>query len=235
MPTLTVRCAPHHDGVVFVTVLEPTRVGRSVIRLLVVDDHPVVCDGVSLVLSRDDSVEVVGSAERGRDAVTESARLQPDVVLLDLRLPDTDPPRLVGQILAAAPSCRVLLFTAHADGAAVQSCLEAGATGCLLKDVGTEELIRGLHAVAAGARVVDPRLGRRPDLGLRERLDALSMTRREFEVVRLLATGMSNPEIAEELCLSRNTVKTYVQCALQKLGARNRVEAIGKAHEARLL
>lgn len=220
---------------VSVTVPDSARAGRSVVRLLVVDDHPVVCDGVSLLLSRDDSVEVVGSAERGRDAVAESARLQPDVVLLDLRLPDTDPSRLVGQLLAAALGSRILLFTAHADGAAVQSCLEAGAAGCLLKDVGTDELIRGLHAVAAGSRVVDPRLGRRPDLGLRERLDALSMTRREFEVVRLLATGMTNPEIAEELDLTRNTVKTYVQCALQKLGARNRVEAIGRAHEARLL
>lgn len=220
---------------VSVTVLTPVPAERAAVRLLVVDDHPVVCDGVSLLLSRDAGVEVVGSAERGRDAVTETARLQPDVVLLDLRLPDTDPPRLVGQLLAAAPGCRVLLFTAHADGAVVQSCLEAGAAGCLLKDVGTAELIGALHTVVAGSRVVDPRLGRRPDLGLRERLDALSMTRREFEVVRLLATGMSNPEIAEELGLTRNTVKTYVQCALQKLGARNRVEVIGKAHEARLL
>ncbi len=232
---MTLTAAHPHDAVVSITVLDPVRAGRSVVRLLVVDDHPVVCDGVSLLLSRDASVEVVGSAERGRDAVTEAARLQPDVVLLDLRLPDTDPPRLVTQLLAAAPGCRVLLFTAHADSVAVQSCLEAGAGGCLLKDVGTEELISGLHAVAAGDRIVDPRFGRRPDLGLRERLDALSMTRREFEVVRLLATGMSNPEIAEELGLTRNTVKTYVQCALQKLGARNRVEAIGKAHEARLL
>ena len=232
---MTLAPAYAHDAVVSVTVIDPVRAGRSIVRLLVVDDHPVVCDGVSLLLSRDASIEVVGSAERGRDAVTETARLRPDVVLLDLRLPDTDPPRLVAQLLVAAPQCRILLFTAHADSVAVQSCLEAGAAGCLLKDVGTEELISGLHAVVAGGRVVDPRFGRRPDLGLRERLNALSMTRREFEVVRLLATGMSNPEIAEELGLTRNTVKTYVQCALQKLGARNRVEAIAKAHEARLL
>lgn len=220
---------------VSVTALDPVPAARTVVRVLVVDDHPMVCDGVSLLLSRDAGVEVVGRAERGRDAITETARLQPHVVLLDLRLPDTDPPRLVAQLRAAAPDCRVLLFTAHADGASVQSCLEAGAAGCLLKDVGTAELIGALHTVVAGGRVVDPRFGRRPDLGLRDRLDALSMTRREFEVVRLLATGMSNPEIAEELGLTRNTVKTYVQCALQKLGARNRVEAIGRAHEARLL
>lgn len=227
---------PLHDGVVSLTVLEaPGRARRSLVRVLVVDDHPVVCDGVTLLLSRDATVEVVGSAERGRDAVSEAGRLRPDVVLLDMRLPDTDPPRLVAQVLAAAPGCRVLLFTAHSDASAVQSCLEAGAAGCLLKDVGTAELISALHAVVAGGRVLDPRFGRRPDLGLRERLDALSMTRREFEVVRLLATGMSNPEIAEEMGLARNTVKTYVQCALQKLGARNRVEAIGKAREARLL
>lgn len=221
---------------VSVTVTSPAvPAQRSVLRLLVVDDHPVVCDGVTLLLSREESVEVVGSAERGRDALLAAAELRPDVVLLDLRLPDADPPRLVAQLLSATPRCRVLLFTAHADTAAVEACLEAGAAGCLLKDVGTQELIGALHAVAGGSRVLDPRLGRRPDLGLRERLDALSMTRREFEVVRLVATGMSNPEIAVELGLARNTVKTYLQSALQKLGARNRVEIIGKAHEARLL
>lgn len=234
-PVDLARIPPEYPRVSVTVVESLMRPQGSSLRLLVVDDHPVVCDGVSLLLSRGSNIEVVGNAERGRDAVLAAAQLRPDVVLLDLRLPDADPPRLVSQLLSAAPGCRVLLFTAHADVAAVQACLEVGAAGCLLKDVGTAELINAVHTVVSGRRVVDPRLGRRPDLGLRERLDVLSMTRREFEVVRLVATGMSNPEIAQELGLARNTVKTYLQSAMQKLGARNRVEAIGKAHEARLL
>lgn len=204
-------------------------------RVLVVDDHPVVCDGVSLLLSRDPRTEVVGSASSGAAAVEAAADLLPDVVLLDLRLPDADPARLVGRLRAAAPRCAVLLFTAHTDGDAVQAALRAGAAGCLLKDVGTLELVTALRDVAAGRTVLDPRLEDRPDAGLQGRLDALRMTRREFEVVRLVATGLSNPEIAESLGLARNTVKTYLQTAMQKLAARNRVDAIGKAREARLL
>lgn len=217
-----------------VTLASPELLARPV-RVLVVDDHPVVCDGVRLLLSRDRRTEVVGSAVSDGAAVQATADLQPDVVLLDMRLPEVDPARMVGRLRAAAPRCAVLLFTAHTDAPAVQAALRAGATGCLLKDVGTEQLVTALHDVVAGRRVLDPRLENRPDTGLQARLDALRLTRREHEVVRLVATGMSNPEIGESLGLTRNTVKTYLQTAMQKLDARNRVEAIGKAREARLL
>jgi two-component system nitrate/nitrite response regulator NarL len=214
--------------------LEPAVTTRP-LRVLVVDDHPVVCDGVRLLLSRDDGTEVVGSAVSAAMAVQALTDLQPDVVLLDVRLPGVDPAELVSRLRAFAPRCAVLLFTAHMDAPELKAALAAGASGCLLKDVSTEQLAAALRDVVAGRTVLDPRLEQRPDNGLQERLDALRLTRREHEVVRLVATGLSNPEIGEELGLTRNTVKTYLQTAMQKLDARNRVDAIGKAREAGLL
>ena len=205
------------------------------LRVVVVDDHPVVCDGVALLLSRQDGADVVGAAFSGSGAVDVTRACTPDVVLLDMRLPDTDTDSLIRQLKAAAPAVKVLLFTAHPEPAIVERALAAGAHGCLLKDVTSDELVEALHDVARGGRVLDPRLSSRPDLALGPRLDSLSMTRREFDVVRLVATGMSNPEIAVDLGLTRNTVKTYLQTAMQKLGARNRVDAVAKAQAARLL
>ena len=205
------------------------------VRVLVVDDHPVVCDGVRLLLRTAPGLQVVAMAESARAALATAAREQPDLVLLDVRLPDGSAPDVVRGLRAACPGVRIVLFTAHADNAVLQPTLLAGVDGCLLKDAGCTDLVAALREVMAGGRVCDPRLGTRPDLLLRERLRELSMTRREYDVVRLAATGLTNPEIAEQLALTRNTVKTYLQCAMQKLGARNRVEAIGKAHEARLL
>lgn len=205
------------------------------VRVLVVDDHPVVRDGVELLLSRDHRAEVVGAAASEAGAVESAAQLQPDVVLLDLRLPGGDPVRLVGRLRAVAPRCAVLVFTAHTDTAAAVAVLRAGAAGCVLKDLGTEQLVAALEDVVAGRSVLDPRLEDHGPADLQERLDVLRLTRREFEVVQLVATGLSNPEIGASLGLTRNTVKTYLQTAMQKLDARNRVDAISKAREAQLL
>jgi two-component system nitrate/nitrite response regulator NarL len=223
-----------NDAEVVSITLEPP-ITTVPLRVLVVDDHPVVCDGVRLLLSRDNGTEVVGSAASATTAVQALTDLQPDVVLLDVRLPGVDNAQLVSRLRAFAPRCPVLLFTAHTDAPELQAALASGASGCLLKDVSTEQLATALRDVVAGRTVLDPRLEQRPDGGLQERLDALRLTRREHEVVRLVATGLSNPEIADELGLTRNTVKTYLQTAMQKLDARNRVDAIGKAREARLL
>lgn len=222
------------DARVVQVTLERPAAARPV-RVLVVDDHPVVCDGVELLLSRDRRAEVVGAAASEAIAVETAAQLQPDVVLLDLRLPGVDPVRLVGRLRAAAPRCAVLVFTAHTDAAAAESVLRAGAAGCVLKDLDTAQLVAALEDVVAGRHVLDPRLEDRGRAGLQERLDLLRLTRREFEVVQLVATGLSNPEIGESLGLTRNTVKTYLQTAMQKLDARNRVDAISKAREAQLL
>ncbi len=117
----------------------------------------------------------------------------------------------------------------------MRAAVDVGVAGVLLKDAGTSDLVTALRAVVRGERVIDPRLGPHSDLALEPQLRAIHMTRREYQVINLAATGMTNAEIAERLELTHSTVKTYVQSALEKLGARNRIEAIVKAHEAHLL
>jgi two-component system nitrate/nitrite response regulator NarL len=204
------------------------------VTVLVVDDHPVVRDGVSLLLRSDPALTVVGSAESGRAAIQRVTELKPALILLDLRLPDMLAPEVIDQLRRVHPAGLIVVFTAHGDHQGVRAALDSGAHGCLLKDVAGTDLVAALRRVLRGERVVDPRIF--PDDG--ERSDALArsgLTRREYEVLRLAAQGQTNPEIAESTGLARNTVKTYLQSALHKLGARNRVEAIGKASEAGLL
>jgi two-component system nitrate/nitrite response regulator NarL len=202
-------------------------------RVMVVDDHPVVRDGVALLLQAAPTLTVVGGARSGQAALQAVATLKPDVVLLDLRLPDMPAPEVVTGLRSAWPDAKVVVFTAHGDHDEVRAALAAGAVGCLLKDAATIDLVRALHRVLAGERVVDPRVlhGELPSAAMAR----TGLTRREYEVLRLAAQGCTNPEIAEALGLTRNTVKTYLQSVLQKVGARNRVEAISKASEAGLL
>ncbi|NIH78995.1 response regulator [Amycolatopsis viridis] len=202
--------------------------------VLVVDDHPVVRDGVTLLLRAEPSLELIGSAESGRGALAQVGLLRPDLILLDLRLPDMLAPEVIAGLRQVHPSGRIVVFTAHGDHQGLLAALDAGAHGCLLKDVTGTDLVSALRRVLRGERVVDPRI--MPDHPSRS--DALArsgLTRREYEVLRLAAQGQTNPEIADTTGLTRNTVKTYLQSALHKLGARNRVEAIGKASEAGLL
>lgn len=205
------------------------------IRVLVVDDHPVVTDGVRLLLRADQTITIVGDARTGRDAVEAATVLRPDVVLLDLRLPDMLATEVIRRLRGRAPDARVVLFTAHGDHAALRAAIEAGVSGCLLKDASTTDLAAAIHRVACGLTVMDPRLAPATPARLREALYRAGLTRREYDVLRLVAAGQTNPEIGDELGLARNTVKTYLQSAMGKLGARNRVEAIAKASEARLL
>ncbi|MEU0515002.1 response regulator transcription factor [Amycolatopsis sp. NPDC006125] len=202
--------------------------------VLVVDDHPVVRDGVTLLLRAEPSLKLIGSAESGRVALLRVGELRPDLILLDLRLPDMLAPEVIAGLRQVHPAGRIVVFTAHGDHQGLLAALDAGANGCLLKDVAGTDLVSALRRVLRGERVVDPRI--MPDHSTRS--DALArsgLTRREYEVLRLAAQGQTNPEIAETTGLTRNTVKTYLQSALHKLGARNRVEAIGKASEAGLL
>lgn len=200
---------------------------------MVVDDHPVVCDGVRLLLDGEPGFAVVASATTARAALDDAARVQPDVVLLDLRLPGSSPPEVVRALRGACPAVRVVLFTAHADHSLLQATLTEGVEGCLLKDAGTGDLAASLRAVVAGELVFDPRLGEIAEV--RPRRQDRGLTRQEHAVVKLVATGLTNPEVAQELDLPRNTVKSYLQVAMRKLGARNRVEVISRAHESGLL
>ncbi len=144
-------------------------------------------------------------------------------------------PELVAQLRRIVPKAKILLFTAFADHGAIDVLLDAGADGCLVKDITGVDFATAVRRVARGVRVIDPRLAGRHGSATPELLFHVGLTRREYDVLRLAAMGHSNPEIAEHLLLARNTVKTYLQTAMQKLNARNRVEAIAKAHEARLL
>jgi DNA-binding NarL/FixJ family response regulator len=214
-----------------------TPIGTKPVRVLVVDDHPVVTHGVTLLLKAVGDIELIGSARNGREAIEQVEQLRPDVVLLDLRLPDMLATEVIRRLRSTRPQARVLLFTAYADHAALPAALEEGVAGCLLKDVSTTDLASAIRRAHSGLTVMDHRLeGAGPSSGrLREALHRAGLTRREYEVLRFVAVGQTNPEIAEELGLTRNTVKTYLQSAMSKLGARNRVEAIAKASEAQLL
>ncbi len=203
-------------------------------RVMVVDDHPVVRDGVALLLRGEPSLVVVGAAESGRSALERAPALRPDLVLLDLRLPDMLAPEVVAGLRTGCPQAKVVVFTAHGDHHGVQAALDAGAHGALLKDAAATDLVAALRRVLRGERVSDPRMVP-GNVGNQAALARSGLTRREYEVLRLAAQGRTNPEIAETTGLARNTVKTYLQSALHKLGARNRVEAIGKASEAGLL
>jgi two-component system nitrate/nitrite response regulator NarL len=197
------------------------------VRVMIVDDHPVVRDGVATSLSGHRALEVVAYAESGAEAVRVAAVARPAVILLDLRLRDVLAPEIIGDLLVAAPGVRIVLFTAYPDHAAVQASVDAGAVGVLVKDARRNDLV---HAVLTVARD-----GRLPGQAGEEHPQGNLITPREYDVLRRVAMGQSNPEIAEGMFISRNTVKSYLQNMLHKLGAHNRVEAIAKARELGLL
>ena len=204
----------------------------SSIRVLVVDDHPVVRDGVAVLVERTRSITIVGCAQSGREAIELAEELEPDVVLLDLRLPDMLGSEAVRAIRRRAPGAAVLIFTAHPDHAALEAARAAGAAGMVVKDVTRSDLA---EAITRAARNEPLPWGAEAAEATTAKLARFGLTRREYDVLRRVALGETNAEIAEATFLSPNTVKTYLQSALQKLGARNRVEAIARASEGGLI
>jgi len=203
----------------------------QVVRVLVADDHPIVLDGVVLALQHTSWLRVAGSARSGREAISAVETLRPDVVLLDLRLPDMLGPEVVQALRVRVPDTKIILFTAYPDHAALTAALEAGAHGAVAKDTDREELIEVIRRVMSGAHEV------RVDVGaaLTRKLRQCGLTRREYDILRHVAMGETNPEIALALGLTRNTVKTYLQRTLEKLGARNRIEALTRASQLGIL
>ena len=219
---------------------EPTvRTERSdTVSVLVVDDHPIVLDGVRLLVDSTSWITLAGYARTGREAITVAEQTQPDVVLLDLRLPDMLGPEVIHGILRGAPDAKVVLFTAYADHAAVEPALAAGARAVVLKDADRADLVGVVRRVAAGETIPATAGGGEAGAAnqqLARKLRQWALTRREYDILRRISMGETNPEIAEALGLTRNTVKTYVQSALNKLGARNRIEALNRLHEGGLL
>jgi DNA-binding NarL/FixJ family response regulator len=206
------------------------------IRVLVVDDHPIVREGLVSVLEDEEDFTVVGTAGSAEDALALARQQRPDVVLLDLELPGIDGVQAIPQLLAVEPSPRVLVFTAYDVEERVLGALRAGAAGYLLKGAPADEIARGVRAVHEGGSYLAPRVaarlvsqvgaphGGRPLLSARER-----------EVLRLVAEGQSNKQIARTLGIAERTAKFHVTSLFQKLGADNRAQVVALAAHRGLL
>lgn len=215
------------------------------IRVLIVDDQDLLRAAFAALLRATDGIDVVGEAANGREAVDLAARLRPDVVLMDLRLPEVDGVRATELILEAAepPRPGILVLTVFDLDDYVYAALRAGASGFLLKDSPPETLLTGVRTVADGGMLFGPTITRRlvetymrvppPGSGIPVQLSGL--TQRELAVLRLIATGATNAEIAEHLVLSEGTVKTHVNRAMTKLGVSSRAQAVVVAYESGLV
>ena len=214
----------------------------DIIRVAVVDDQPVVREAYSTILDSRSDMEVVATGGDGQDAVVIAARDSPDVVLLDVRMPRLDGIAATRAIVAGGGGPRVLVVTTFNLDAYVYEALQAGASGFLLKDSTPQQLVEAVRTVARGEAIVDPAVTRALIGQHAERIrprsqrvaDVDLLTARELQVLRLLAGGMSNSEIAEALFVTRETVKTYVSRVLAKLGLRDRVQAVVFAYRAGL-
>jgi two-component system nitrate/nitrite response regulator NarL len=205
------------------------------IQVVVVDDHPIVLDGVTLALQNPARFHIAGYARTGREAIESARTLRPDVVLLDLRLPDMLAPEVIQSLRARCPEAKIVVFTAYPDHSALEAALAAGADGVVVKDTERSDLVDVIQRVVAGERVVNADLGEDTAVLLSRRLGASGLTRREYDILRRVAMGETNPQIAVALGLTRNTVKTYLQRTLEKLGAHNRIEALSRAGELGIL
>ncbi|MGB3375459.1 MAG: response regulator transcription factor [Microbacterium sp.] len=216
------------------------------IRVLIVDDHAMLRAGFRTILGTQPDIEVVGEAGTGADAVAEAARLRPDVITMDVQMPDMDGIEATRRIVAdAAITASVAIITTFDRDEYLFQALDAGAGGFLLKNAGPEELITAVRALAAGDGILAPEVTRRvlarfaasappsgpaPAAPRNEKVLAEPLTEREGEVLTLMADARSNAEIAKALFIGEATVKTHVSRVLQKLGARDRVQAIVLAH-----
>ncbi len=204
------------------------------IRVVLVDDHRIVRQGLRSILDPDPRFEVVGEAANGDEALCVVAEQQPDIVLLDLQLPSMGGVELCHRIVEASPEIAVLILTAFIDRNLVNVVLKAGARGYLLKDAENLRLQERLLSVVQGHTALDPRAADVLADYVRQRpLQALNL--REMEILRLIAQGLTNREIGEQLYLSENTIKGYVKTILSKMGARNRIEAVFLARERSLI
>ena len=201
----------------------------NAIRVLVTDDHAIVRKGIRALLATEPDIEVVGEARDGRDAITESQRLRPDVILMDLVMPGMDGLEAIRHIVDRQPEVRILVLTSFDGDDKVFPAIRAGALGYLLKDSGPEELVKAIHQVYRGESSLHPNVARKL---LRELAHpsaqepgAQPLTDRELEVLKLVARGQSNREIAQQLAISEATVRTHVSRILTKVGLSSRTQA----------
>jgi DNA-binding NarL/FixJ family response regulator len=210
-----------------------------VTRVLIADDDDLMRAGLAELLTGDPSIEIVGEAATGREAVERTRRLDPDVVVMDVRMPDLDGIGATRELTRAAPRAKVLILTTFEEDDYIFGALRAGASGFLLKRTRPEELIAAVHTIADGESLLSPSVTRRvidrmsqqpaPELADQAKLDEL--TPREREVLGLIARGLANREIAKELVVEESTIRTHVKRILMKLELRDRVQIVIFAYE----
>jgi len=216
------------------------------IRVLVADDHPVVREGLSTIVDVEDDITVVGQASDGAEALRLARQLRPDVVLMDLKMPNVDGVEAIKRIRGELPETHVLILTTYADEEYIVDGIRAGARGYLLKDASPDELVRAVRLVARGESLLQPTVAARVLDKLSELMTAdetpppaptpdTRLTAREREVLRLLAGGARNRDVTETLFISERTVKNHVTNAMRKLNANTRAEAVAKAIQLGLL
>ncbi len=203
---------------------------RQPIRVLVVDDHPMTLEGTQALLRRSPNIEVVGAATSGKEAIQMVGELQPEVLLLDVRLPDMNGVEVARAVRTSFPDVAVLVVTGYDDTGMLRSMLKLGVPGYLRKTVTGDELIAAVEAVAAGQTALEPEL---LQVGLTS-VDQ-SFTEREMSVLRLVATGLRNAEIADQLEVSVKTVEFHMRHVLGKLGVRSRTEVMSAAVQRRII
>ena len=218
----------------------------STIRVLIADDQPVVRDGLAMLLGLIDDVEVVATAADGVEALERACAERPDIVLIDLRMPRMEGAEATRQILASVPETRVLVLTTYSDDEFLFPALQAGARGYLTKDATAEEIEHAIRAIVAGQTHLDPAIQQRLVTAVLDQTEPPAasetagvpssdlpdeLTPREVEVLKLIASGLSNQEIADALVLSNATVKTHINRIFYKTGARDRAQAVRYAYQ----
>jgi DNA-binding NarL/FixJ family response regulator len=199
------------------------------IRLLIVDDHPVVRDGLKVAFTGEPDIQVVGEAGNGLQAIEKVQSLNANVVLMDLRMPEMDGVRAIRKLRETSPETRVLVLTTFDTDSDVLPAIEAGATGYLLKDAPTEELLRAVRAAHKGQSVLSPTVANRL-IGEVRKPQRGTLSKRELEVLRLVADGTTNREAATKLFISEASIKTHLLHIYAKLDVRDRAAAVGEAY-----
>ena len=219
-------------------------VGDDAIRVVICDDHALFRRGLTMVLAEEDDIEVVGEAEDGDSAVAVATDLAPDVVLMDVRMPKRSGIEATRAIAEAVPSARIVMLTVSDEEDDLYEAIKAGATGYLLKEISIEEVASAIRAVVSGQSLITPSMASKlltEFSSLSKKAEARSavpgptLTARELEVLKLVAQGMSNKEIAVELFISENTVKNHVRNILEKLHLHSRMEAVMYAVREKIL
>jgi NarL family two-component system response regulator LiaR len=204
------------------------------IRVFIVDDHAIVRDGIRSLLATEPDIEVIGEAKNGREAVSKVPGYQPDVILMDLMMPEMDGVEAIGHILSNQPEARILVLTSFATDDKVFPAIKAGAMGYLLKDTDSDELVQAIHQVNRGESSLNPKIARKllqelsvskPSPSTTRTPSVDPLTERELDVLKLVAKGKSNNEIGENLFISEGTVRTHVSNILSKLHLASRTQA----------